>query len=60
MSSLYQIIENRLAMQRQLLSLSGRLELLLAQRGPEAAGAEAGAAAVAQVRTVQGFGASGM
>jgi U3 small nucleolar RNA-associated protein 5 len=36
MSSLYQIIEARLAMQRQLLSLSGRLELLLAQREPEA------------------------
>lgn len=54
MSSLYQIIEARLAMQRQLLSLSGRLELLLAQRGPAAAEGQGAAAAagvpVAQVR----------
>jgi U3 small nucleolar RNA-associated protein 5 len=51
MSSLYQIIEARLAMQRQMLSLAGRLELLLAQRGPEGpAGGAAAAAPVAQVR----------
>jgi len=47
MSSLWQIIEARLSMQRQLLALAGRLELLLAQRGPDttadAAGAGAGA-----------------
>lgn len=53
MSSLYQIIEARLAMQRQLLSLSGRLELLLAQRGGPSDAAQgvgaAGAAPVAQV-----------
>lgn len=45
MSSLYQIIEARLAMQRQLLSLAGRLELLLAQSGAQqgtAAEADAG------------------
>lgn len=46
MSSLWQIIEARLSMQRQLLALAGRLELLLAQRGPgttaDAAGAGAG------------------
>jgi U3 small nucleolar RNA-associated protein 5 len=55
MSSLYQIIEARLAMQRQLLSLSGRLDLLLAQRGPAADGAGAVGAAgapVAQVRVL--------
>jgi hypothetical protein len=55
MSSLYQIIEARLATQRALLSLSGRLELLLAQRdaaGTRAGGAGAGRAAdmAAQVR----------
>jgi U3 small nucleolar RNA-associated protein 5 len=51
MSSLYQIIEARLAMQRQMLSLAGRLELLLAQRGPEGpAGGAAAAAPDAQVR----------
>lgn len=48
MSSLYQIIEARLAMHRQLLSLTGRLELLLAQSGAQqgtvaaAAGADVG------------------
>lgn len=41
MSSLYQIIESRLAMQRQLLSLAGRLELLLAQAGGQQAEAAA-------------------
>jgi hypothetical protein len=45
MSSLYQIIEARLAMQRQLLSLSGRLELLLAQRGGPSDAAQGGGAA---------------
>jgi U3 small nucleolar RNA-associated protein 5 len=55
MSSLYQIIEARLAMQRQLLSLSGRLELLLAQRGPaDTVGAVGVAGApAAQVRGVR-------
>jgi U3 small nucleolar RNA-associated protein 5 len=51
MSSLYQIIEARLSTQRQLLSLTGRLDLLLAQRGPDgAAGGGSAAATVAQVR----------
>jgi U3 small nucleolar RNA-associated protein 5 len=35
MSCLFQIIEARLAMQRQLLSLAGRLDLLLAQPGAQ-------------------------
>jgi U3 small nucleolar RNA-associated protein 5 len=53
MSSLYSIIEARLAVQRQLLSLAGRLELLLAQAGGQGAagaGAEEVAAAGPQVR----------
>ncbi|KAF6255059.1 quinon protein alcohol dehydrogenase-like superfamily [Scenedesmus sp. NREL 46B-D3] len=52
MSSLYSIIEARLAVQRQLLSLAGRLELLLAQAGGQqagAGGAEEAAAAGPQV-----------
>jgi U3 small nucleolar RNA-associated protein 5 len=55
MSSLYSIIEARLSVQRQLLSLAGRLELLLAQAGGQqggSAGAEEVAAAGPQVRRV--------
>jgi U3 small nucleolar RNA-associated protein 5 len=46
LSSLYSIIEARLSVQRQLLSLAGRLELLLAQAGGQQGGS-AGAEEVA-------------
>jgi hypothetical protein len=57
MSSLYSIIEARLSVQRQLLSLAGRLELLLAQAGGQqagGAGAEEVAAAAAAGPQVRG------
>jgi hypothetical protein len=64
MSSLYSIIEARLSVQRQLLSLAGRLELLLAQAGGQqgvAAGADDAAVAAAgpQVRGCQVQGVVG-
>uniref|UniRef100_A0A383W0U0 Small-subunit processome Utp12 domain-containing protein n=1 Tax=Tetradesmus obliquus TaxID=3088 RepID=A0A383W0U0_TETOB len=51
MSSLYSIIEARLSVQRQLLSLAGRLELLLAQAGGQAGAAAAAAAGAEEAAT---------
>jgi U3 small nucleolar RNA-associated protein 5 len=47
MSALYQTIEARLAVQRQLLGLTGRLELLLAQGGGGSGAGEPGGAVAA-------------